>query len=62
MAERGPGRWGMKAALMSYRVEVGLPPLHPIPERGPGLSPEEREALQVNREWWEQWMRERGWR
>ncbi len=44
------------------RAGVGLGPLHPIPESGPDLPLEEQRKIVDNRQWWEQWLRSRGWR
>lgn len=45
-----------------FRAEVGLGPMHPPPERGPELPLKEREALESNQLWWEQWLVRKGWR
>jgi hypothetical protein len=37
-------------------------PLQPIPERGPALPPEQREEVEQNNRWWQQWYIRRGWR
>ena len=44
------------------RAQVGLEPLHPIPEPGPELPQENREEIQQNYRWWEQWLVSKGWR
>jgi len=44
------------------RAQVGLEPLHPIPEPGPDLPQENREEIQQNYRWWEQWLVSKGWR
>jgi hypothetical protein len=44
------------------RAEVGLGPLHPIPEPGPALPPEEREEIERSNRWWQQWFIQKGWR
>lgn len=44
------------------RANVGLGPLAQIPERGPELSLEERQVIERDREWWEQWLASKGWR
>ena len=43
------------------RASVGLPPLHPIPERGPDLPQEQRKALENNQRWWQEWLASKGW-
>jgi hypothetical protein len=43
------------------RAEVGLGPLHPIPEPGPELPPETQKEMEDNRRWWEQWLTSKGW-
>jgi hypothetical protein len=44
------------------RAEVGLKPLHSIPDRGPDLSTAEQQAIRDNQQWWEQWLTAKGWR
>jgi hypothetical protein len=44
------------------RAEAGLQPMHPVPERGPELSPAQREAIYENQRWWESWAASKGWR
>jgi hypothetical protein len=44
------------------RADVGLKPLHSIPDRGPDLPAEEQQAIRDNQQWWEQWMIAKGWR
>ena len=44
------------------RASVGLEPLHAIPEPGPALNDEERQKLEENYAWWEQWLASKGWR
>lgn len=44
------------------RAEVGLGPLHPIPDRGPELPLEEQRKIIETRQWWERWLIARGWR
>ncbi|HEY3455178.1 MAG TPA: DUF6624 domain-containing protein [Bryobacteraceae bacterium] len=44
------------------RTEAGLPPMPPIPERGPELSPEQQQAILENQRWWEDWLVSKGWR
>jgi hypothetical protein len=43
------------------RDSVGLPPLQPIPEPGPPLSPEKRRELEESRAWWEAFYARKGW-
>lgn len=50
-----PGR------VNEFRASVGLPPLHPIPERGPDLSQEQRKAIEGNQRWWQGWLANKGW-
>ena len=44
------------------RAQVGLGPMQPIPEIGPVLPSEQREEIERNNRWWEQWLKDRGWR
>jgi hypothetical protein len=44
------------------RARAGLGALHSIPEPGPELPVEEQRKIADNREWWEQWLTNRGWR
>ncbi len=44
------------------RAEVGLGPMHPIPERGPELPMEQQQAIHRNQRWWEEWLAGKGWR
>ena len=44
------------------RSEVGLGPLHAIPEPGPELPLEERRKIADNQRWWEHWLADKGWR
>jgi hypothetical protein len=44
------------------RGEVGLSPMHPIPETGPALPQKTREEIERNNRWWQQWFIRRGWR
>jgi hypothetical protein len=44
------------------RAEVGLGPMHPIPERGPELSSDQRQAIEGNQRWWDEWLVSKGWR
>jgi hypothetical protein len=45
-----PGR------VNELRAEVGLEPMHPIPERGPELPLEQQQAIQEIQRWWENWL------
>lgn len=45
-----------------FRTGVGLKPLAPIPEPGPELSSKEREEVEQDLRWWEQWLISKGWR
>ncbi|MBV9081624.1 MAG: hypothetical protein JOZ62_03030, partial [Acidobacteriaceae bacterium] len=44
------------------RAEAGLGPLHAIPERGPELPRDERQDLEENQRWWDEWLTSKGWR
>ena len=44
------------------RESVGLPPLQPIPEPGPPLSPEKRKEMEQSQAWWDQFFIAKGWR
>lgn len=44
------------------RAEVGLEPLHPIPDPGPELPPEQQAEIRHNQRWWEDWLTSKGWR
>jgi hypothetical protein len=44
------------------REEVGLPPLHTIPERGPELPLDQQRAIEKNQRSWEEWLAGKGWR
>jgi hypothetical protein len=44
------------------RAEVGLGPLHPIPEPGLELPSEARRMIQDSQQWWEHWLASKGWR
>jgi hypothetical protein len=44
-----------------FRAEVGLDPMHSIPERGPDLPASERRALEENQRWWREWLASKGW-
>jgi hypothetical protein len=43
------------------RAEVGLDPLHPIPEPGPDLPLEKQKEMEDNRRGWEDWLSSKGW-
>jgi hypothetical protein len=45
-----------------WRAQVGLGPLHPIPEPGPELDTGLKRELEENQSWWEQWLVSKGWR
>lgn len=45
-----------------FRAEVGLGPLHPVPEPGPDLPAGERQALEEDQRWWREWLASKGWR
>jgi hypothetical protein len=44
------------------RAQVGLPPLSPIPPRGPALAPDQQAEIQADNQWWEEWFVRKGWR
>lgn len=44
------------------RTAAGLGTLHPIPEFGPELPPDERRKIAESQEWWERWLTNKGWR
>jgi hypothetical protein len=44
------------------RGQVGLGPMRSIPEMGPELPPEQREEIERNNRWWQQWFIRSGWR
>ena len=44
------------------RGEVGLGPMQPTPEMGPTLPPKEREEIERDNRWWQEWWISRGWR
>ncbi len=44
-----------------WRAEVGLKPLHSIPEPGPDLPKEQQQAITDNQRWWQHWLAEKGW-
>jgi hypothetical protein len=45
----------------ALRAEVGLGPLAPIPEPGTELPADEREKLERNYRWWQEWLISKGW-
>jgi hypothetical protein len=57
-----PMRLADPEGIDELRQSVGLGPLRPIPERGPELPAEQREANERANRWWEEWMVARGWR
>jgi hypothetical protein len=44
------------------RASVGLRPLHPIPQPGPDIPPEQQVAMRENQRWWDEWLASKGWR
>jgi hypothetical protein len=44
------------------RAQVGLGPLHPAPEPGPALAPDQRREIEESNRWWQQWLESKGWR
>jgi hypothetical protein len=57
-----PWRLADPEHVNSRRAEVGLPPLGPVAELGPELSPAERKPIEENEQWWKQWLASKGWR
>lgn len=45
----------------ALRADVRLEPLRPVPEPGPELPAEEREKLERNYRWWQDWLASKGW-
>src|SRR5215471_12450703 len=43
------------------RASVGLRPLPPIPAPGPDLPEEHQLRIRATMQWWEQWLKSRGW-
>jgi hypothetical protein len=41
---------------------LGLRPMHPVPEMGPALPPEQREEIERDNRWWQEWFIRKGWR
>lgn len=50
------------AQVNELRQSVGLGPLRPIPERGPELPDEQRQANEQANRWWQEWFVAHGWR
>jgi hypothetical protein len=48
--------------LNVLRAKTGLEPLRPVPEPGPEVPAEEREKLERNHRWWQEWLTSKGWR
>ena len=44
------------------RSEAGLGPMQPTPEMGPALPPEQREEIERDNRWWQEWFISKGWR
>jgi hypothetical protein len=57
-----PWRLADPTRVNELRALVGLDQLHPIPERGPDLPPEQRRKLEETQRWWERWLAGKGWR
>jgi len=57
-----PWRLAEPDRVNQLRAEVGLGPLHPVPEPGPELAREEQRKIQDNQRWWERWLTSKGWR
>lgn len=57
-----PWRLAEPDRVNQLRAEVGLGPLHPIPEPGPELTLEERRKIEENQRWWDRWLASKGWR
>ncbi len=49
-------------SVNELRASVGLGPLHPVPEPGPPLPEEEQRSIEETRQWWEEWLKSKGWR
>lgn len=43
------------------RVAAGLGPMHPIPDPGPDLPPNQRQAIEEDQRWWKEWLASKGW-
>jgi hypothetical protein len=50
------------AHVNKLRAEVGLGPMQPIPEMGLTLARQEREKIEQNNRWWQEWLIRMGWR
>jgi len=48
--------------INDLRASVGLEALHPIPEPGPDLPPEQQAAIREGQRWWDEWLASKGWR
>ena len=57
-----PWKLAAPERVNELRAEAGLEPMHPIPERGPALSPEQQQEIYENQRWWENWLVSKGWR
>ena len=56
-----PWKLADSGRVNEFRGEVGLAPMHPIPERGPELPLEQQRAIEQNQRWWENWLASKGW-
>jgi hypothetical protein len=61
MAEHGLWKLVDSDRVNEFRADVGLPPLHPIPERGPDLPADKRQGIEENECWWKEWLASKGW-
>jgi len=57
-----PARLADPQHVNDLRASVGLQPLHPIPEPGPDLPPEQQAAIREGQRWWNEWLASKGWR
>lgn len=57
-----PWRLQHSNQIDELRAEVGLGPMHSIPEPGPELPSEQQAAIRQNQQWWEDWLASKGWR
>jgi hypothetical protein len=48
--------------INALRAKVGLGPLPEIAGLGPELPAQEREHIEQNQRWWQQWLASKGWR